>query len=142
MSEVSTNDEPQTPAVPRIALSSFGFKFGIPADAEWLVDVRMVRNPFWVLELRPHTGLEASVSEYVLGDPVASELIDRTHALLLWSAERFAERGRELLNAAVGCTGGRHRSVAVVEVIAARLRNDGIETTVHHRDIDNPDPRW
>ena len=142
MSEVSTSAEAQAPAVIRIAMSSFGFKFGVPAEAEWLVDVRMVRNPFWVLELRPHTGLEESVREYVLGDPVTSELIDRSHALLLWSAQRFAERGRELLNVGVGCTGGRHRSVALVEVLAERLRQDGIGVTVSHRDIDKPDPRW
>jgi RNase adapter protein RapZ len=142
VSEVSTPDEAQAPAVIRVAMSSFGFKFGVPAEAEWMVDARMVRNPFWVLELRPHTGLEESVREYVLGDPVASELIDHAHALLLWSARRFAERGRELLNVGVGCTGGRHRSVALVEVLAERLRQDGFEVKVSHRDIDKPDPRW
>jgi RNase adapter protein RapZ len=142
VSEAAAAGEPQSPAVISVSVSSFGFKFGVPDEAEWMVDVRMVRNPFWVLELRPHTGLDAAVRDYVLGDPVAPELIDRTHALLLWSAQRFAERGRELLSVAVGCTGGRHRSVAIVEALAARLRQDGLVVTVNHRDIDKPDPRW
>jgi RNase adapter protein RapZ len=135
-------DEAQSDTPIRVSVSSFGFKFGVPAEAEWMVDARMVRNPFWVLELRPHTGLEAPVRDYVLGDPVARELIDRTHALLLWSAQRFAERGRELLHVSVGCTGGRHRSVAIVEAVAALLRHDGFEVAVSHRDLDKPDPRW
>jgi UPF0042 nucleotide-binding protein len=131
-----------SPVVISVALSSFGFKFGAPSEAEWLVDARMVRNPFWLPELRPLSGIDAPVRDYVLDDPVGGELIDRTHALLLWSSQRFAERGRELLSAAVGCTGGRHRSVAIVEALAARLRADGLVVTVHHRDIDKPDPRW
>ena len=125
-----------------VALMSFGFKFGLPPDAEWTVDSRIIRNPFWVAELRPHTGLEESVRDYVLADPTARELIDRVHALLLWSSQRYAERGREALNAAVGCTGGRHRSVAVVEALAGHLRDDGLAVTIHHRDIDQPDPRY
>jgi UPF0042 nucleotide-binding protein len=142
VSEESASGEPISPDAPRISISSFGFKFGVPAEAEWMIDARLLRNPFWVLDLRPYTGLDAPVREYVLGDPAAVELIDRTHELLHWSAQRFAERGRELVNIAVGCTGGRHRSVAIVEVLAARLREDGLGVTVSHRDIDKPDPRW
>ncbi len=125
-----------------VVLTSFGFKFGLPPDAEWTVDSRIVRNPFWVLELRPQTGLDSAVVDYVLADPVAVELIDRIHALLLWSAQRYAERDRESLNVAVGCTGGRHRSVAIVEALARQLRDDQVAVTVHHRDIDQPDPRY
>ncbi len=106
-----------------------------------MADARMVRNPFWVPELRPHTGLEEPVREYVLGDAVAQELIDRLRGLLRWSAERFAGRGREVMNVAVGCTGGRHRSVAIAEALAARLRDDGLDVTVSHRDVEKPDPR-
>lgn len=124
-----------------VGLMSFGFKFGIPPDAGWVVDARMVRNPFWVPELRSSTGLDPSVRDYVLEDAVAHELIDRAHALLLWSSQRYAERGREVLSFAVGCTGGRHRSVAIVEVLAERLRGDGLTVTVTHRDVDIPDPR-
>jgi UPF0042 nucleotide-binding protein len=138
------SDAPEAPesTIVTVSISSFGFKHGVPERTEWMVDARMVRNPFWVLELRPHTGLDAPVRDYVLADPVAVELIARTRDLLLWSAQRYAERNRDLINVAVGCTGGRHRSVAIVEALAASLRNDGLEVTVTHRDIDVPDPRW
>jgi UPF0042 nucleotide-binding protein len=124
-----------------ITLTSFGFKFGIPPDAGWVMDVRMLRNPFWVPELRSFTGLDAAVRDYVLEDEAAGELIDRTRALIVWSSQRYAERGRESLNIAVGCTGGRHRSVAIVEALAERLRADGLSVAVTHRDVDVPDPR-
>ena len=133
--------ERESPAEVRVGVMSFGFKFGIPPDAGWVVDARMVRNPFWVPELRSSTGLDPSVRDYVLEDAVAHELIDRAHALLLWSSQRYAERGREVLSFAVGCTGGRHRSVAIVEALAERLRGDGLTVTVTHRDVDVPDPR-
>jgi RNase adapter protein RapZ len=140
---VSATDSPlETPMAPAIALLSFGYKFGVPPTAEWMVDVRMVRNPFWVAELRPRTGLDAEVSAYVLEDPVARELIDRTHALVLWSSQRYAERGRSTLSVAVGCTGGRHRSVAIVEALASRLRDEGLIVAAGHRDVDTPDPRF
>ncbi len=124
-----------------VAVTSFGFKFGVPADAGWVVDARMVRNPFWVPELRSSTGLDQAVRDYVLEDVVAHELIERTHALLLWSLQRYRERGRDTLSFAVGCTGGRHRSVAIVEALTQRLRAEGVTVTVQHRDVDVPDPR-
>ena len=124
-----------------LTLTSFGFKFGVPPDAGWVMDARMLRNPFWVPELRSYTGLDAAVRDYVLEDEAAAELIDRTHALIVWSSQRYAERGRESLNVAVGCTGGRHRSVAIVEALVERLRRDGRAVTVVHRDVDVPDPR-
>jgi RNase adapter protein RapZ len=130
-----------SPAAVNLTLTSFGYKFGLPTDAEWVVDARVVRNPFWVKELRPLTGLDASVRDYVLEDAVAGELIERIHELVMWSSQRYGERGRELLTVSVGCTGGRHRSVAVVEALAARLRDDGVIATVVHRDVDIPDPR-
>jgi UPF0042 nucleotide-binding protein len=133
--------ERESAAKVRVAVMSFGFKFGIPPEAGWVVDARMVRNPFWVPELRSSTGLDPAVRDYVLEDAVAHELIDRAHALLLWSSQRYAERGREVLTFAVGCTGGRHRSVAIIEALAERLRGDGLTVTVTHRDVDVPDPR-
>jgi UPF0042 nucleotide-binding protein len=140
VTDTTPQAEQQTAAT--IALQSFGYKFGLPPDAEWMVDVRMVRNPFWVPELRPRTGLDPEVSAYVLDDPVARELIDRTRALVIWSAQRYTERGRPSLNVAIGCTGGRHRSVAIVEALAVNLREDGIILTIGHRDVDTPDPRF
>ncbi|MGA8415966.1 MAG: RNase adapter RapZ [Candidatus Dormiibacterota bacterium] len=124
-----------------VAMMSFGFKFGLPPDAGWVLDARMVRNPFWVPALRSYTGLDAAVRDYVLEDAVAHELIERAHALVLWTAQRSAERSRDHLSFAVGCTGGRHRSVAIVEALAGRLRDDGLGVAVTHRDVDVPDPR-
>jgi UPF0042 nucleotide-binding protein len=132
----------ESPAPMSVALSSFGFKFGVPPEAELMADARMVRNPFWVPELRPRTGLEPAVRDYVLQDPVAGELIDRVSALVTWSAERSAGRGRDVLHVSIGCTGGRHRSVAIVEAVASRLRADGLVVAVNHRDIGQPDPRY
>lgn len=123
------------------SMMSFGFKFGLPAEAGWVVDARMVRNPFWVPELRSFTGLDEAVRDYVLEDEVARELIDRTHALIAWSAQQSAERGKHAVSLAVGCTGGRHRSVVIVEALAGRLRADGLTVTVTHRDVDVHDPR-
>ena len=82
-----------------------------------------------------------AVRDYVLEDEVARELIDRTHCPDVVVAQRNAERGREGLSLAVGCTGGRHRSVVIVEALAERLRGDGVAVTVTHRDVDAPDPR-
>jgi UPF0042 nucleotide-binding protein len=131
-----------SPVLMSVALSSFGFKFGPPPEVEVMADARMVKNPFWVPELRPHTGLDPAVRDYVLADPVAGELIDRVSALVTWSAERSAGRGRDVLHVAIGCTGGRHRSVAIVEAVASRLRTEGLVVAVHHRDVDQPDPRY
>lgn len=131
-----------TPAAPvAVTMMSFGYKFGLPVEAGWILDARMVRNPFWVPELRSFTGLHAAVRDYVLEDHVANELIDRAHGLLLWTSQRYAERGRDVLSLAVGCTGGRHRSVAIVEALSERLRGDALAVTVTHRDVDVPDPR-
>lgn len=124
-----------------VSVTSFGFKFGLPADAGWIVDARVVRNPFWVPELRSFTGLDTAVRDYVLEDEVARELIERTQALISWSAKRNVERGKDGLSLAVGCTGGRHRSVVIVEALAERLRGDGLAVTVTHRDVDVPDSR-
>lgn len=131
------------PPVPMsVELSSFGFKFGLPPEAEVTADARMVRNPFWVAELRPNTGLEPAVRDYVLDDPVAGELIDHVRELVTFSVARSAGHGRDVLHVAVGCTGGRHRSVAIVEELASRLRSDGLVVRVSHRDVDQPDPRY
>jgi RNase adapter protein RapZ len=134
--------ESEAPVTMSVELSSFGFKFGLPPETELMADARMVRNPFWVLDLRPHTGLDADVRDYVLEDPVASELIERVRGLVTWSVERSSGRGRDVLHVAVGCTGGRHRSVAIVEALASRLREDGLSVSVAHRDVDQPDPRY
>jgi UPF0042 nucleotide-binding protein len=130
-----------TEAALRLTVSSFGFKFGIQDEADWVVDVRFLRNPFWVPELRPLTGLDAAVRDHVLGDPRTSDLSGRLAELLTWTLEQYAGHGRRHLHVAVGCTGGRHRSVVVAEELAGRLRGDGVEVEVRHRDVHRPDPR-
>jgi len=110
-------------------------------EADWVVDVRLLRNPFWDPELRPRTGLDPAVRDYVLADPHADELSERLSELLSWASTHYAAKGRRHLAVAVGCTGGRHRSVVVAEELARRLRAENLEVTVRHRDVGKPDPR-
>lgn len=124
-----------------LTISSFGYKFGIPAEADWVVDARMVRNPFWEPTLRPLTGLDESVREYVLADTQAHELLRRLRDLLIWAGDAYVRHGRRYLHLAIGCTGGRHRSVVLAEALAGELRNDARSVAVRHRDVDKPDPR-
>ena len=131
----------QTEAPLRITVSSFGYKFGPEAEADWVVDARFLRNPFWELELRPHTGLEEPVRAHVMGDPRAGELCDRLAELLGWATVHYRAKGRRHLHVAIGCTGGRHRSVVVAEELGRRLRSDVADVAVRHRDVDKPDPR-
>jgi UPF0042 nucleotide-binding protein len=125
----------------RVVVSSFGYKFGPQVEADWVVDVRFLRNPFWDPELRPRTGLDPAVSDYVLADPHTDELCDRLSELLSWASTHYAAKGRRHLHVAVGCTGGRHRSVVVAEELARRLRAENLQVTVRHRDVGKPDPR-
>jgi UPF0042 nucleotide-binding protein len=121
-------------------VSSFGFKYGLVLDADWVVDSRFLRNPFWEPQLRMLTGFDGAVRDYVLDQPNARELVDRLVSLLAWAAERAGDHGRRRLHVAVGCTGGRHRSVVLADEIAARLRSAGVDVAVHHRDVDRPVP--
>jgi UPF0042 nucleotide-binding protein len=132
---------PEAAAPLRVMISSFGFKFGPQVEADWVADVRFLRNPFWDPELRSHTGLEEPVRDYVHADPRTGELCDRLSELLSWAATHYAANGRRHLHVAVGCTGGRHRSVVVAEELGRRLHAENLEVTVHHRDVGKPDPR-
>lgn len=122
-------------------VSSFGFKYGPPVEADWVVDARFLRNPFWEPELRPLTGLDRAVHDFVWDQPAAREFVDRLAALLTWTLERAADAGRSRLHLAVGCTGGRHRSVVLAGAIAGRLREAGLPVVLRHRDVERPDPR-
>jgi UPF0042 nucleotide-binding protein len=119
----------------RATVVSFGFKYGIPVDADMVVDMRFLPNPHWVPELRPHSGLDADVSSYVLGQPGAGEFLDRLTDLLQTVTAGFVSERKLHLTLAVGCTGGKHRSIAMAEAVAARLRAQGVETVVVHRDL-------
>jgi UPF0042 nucleotide-binding protein len=119
----------------RASVVSFGFKYGIPVDADMVVDMRFLPNPHWVPELRPHSGLDSDVSEYVLGQPTAEEFLGRLTELLRTVTSGFVAERKLYLTLAVGCTGGKHRSVAMAEAIGARLRDQGVEAVVVHRDL-------
>jgi RNase adapter protein RapZ len=122
-------------------VSSFGFKYGPPVEADWVVDARFLLNPFWEPELRPLTGLDTPVHDFVWNQEAAREFVERLVALLGWTLERAVDAGRSRLHLAVGCTGGRHRSVVLACEIAERLRQEGLPVMLRHRDVERPDPR-
>jgi RNase adapter protein RapZ len=113
---------------------SFGFKNGTPRDADLLLDVRFLPNPHWVDALRPHTGLDEPVREYVMGQPETGEFLDRLTHLLELMVPAFVKDGKRYLTIAVGCTGGKHRSVVLGEEIARRVRDLDVGVQVEHRD--------
>jgi RNase adapter protein RapZ len=119
---------------------SFGFKYGIPVDADLIFDVRLLDNPFFVPELRALSGMDAPVRAHVLGDPEAIELLQKTEDLLAFCLPRYEREGKSYLTVAVGCTGGRHRSVVVATTLADRLREKvGLPIVVFHRDMARAD---
>lgn len=119
-----------------ITLVSFGYKYGTPTDADIVIDCRFLDNPHWVPELRPLTGLDEPVREHVMGQPGAVEFCDRFADLLGLMADGYRSEGKHFVTVAIGCTGGRHRSVAIVREIADRLGPVGAHVTVDHRDVD------
>ncbi|CAN5696346.1 RNase adapter RapZ [soil metagenome] len=117
---------------------SFGYKYGLPLDADLVFDVRFLPNPHWVPDLRPLTGLEQGVKDYVLGRTVTAVFMDRLCDLLMVLLNGYQEEGRHYLTVAIGCTGGRHRSVVLSEAIAATVRDLGFRAKVVHRDVERP----
>jgi len=121
----------------RVSVVSFGFKHGVPRVVDLVFDVRFLTNPHWDERLRPLTGLDEPVRHFVLGEPDALKFVTMTGELLEFLVPRYAAEGKAYLTVAVGCTGGRHRSVVVAEELAARLRGlPGIEVSVRHRDME------
>ena len=118
-----------------VTLVSFGFKHG-PEPAEYVFDVRFLANPSWVADLRPYTGRERPVADYVLESEAGVRLLELLEPLLAFLIDQFAATGREAMTLAIGCTGGRHRSVALVEHLGAMLHAQGYTPEVRHRDID------
>jgi UPF0042 nucleotide-binding protein len=114
---------------------SFGFKYGLPLDADLVVDARFLPNPHWIPELRPMTGQDPSVRDYVLGQDDASAFLDRYTDVLRLLIPGYRREGKRYLTLAVGCTGGKHRSVAIAEEFARRLRAEGIDAAARHRDL-------
>ncbi len=119
----------------RVTLLSFGFKNGVPVDADMVLDVRFLPNPHWVPELRPQTGLSRPVSDYVLRQDGAETFLTHLQELLDVVAVGYVREGKRFATIALGCTGGKHRSTAMAEEFARRLRAAGRPTTVLHRDL-------
>ena len=119
----------------RATVLSFGFKYGLPLDADLVADVRFLPNPHWIPELRPHTGQDPDVRDYVLAQEGAGRFLDVYTELLGLVGAGYQREGKRYLTLAIGCTGGKHRSVAMAEEIAKRLVGDGVQTTVVHRDL-------
>ena len=119
----------------RATVVSFGFKYGIPVDADVVLDARFLPNPHWVEDLRAHTGLNSDVRDYVLDAPAADSFLAEAVRLLDIMADGYLREGKRYVTVAVGCTGGKHRSVALAEEVAARLGAQDIESVVVHRDL-------
>ncbi|QBR91040.1 RNase adapter RapZ [Nocardioides euryhalodurans] len=119
----------------KVTVVSFGFKYGIPVDADFVADMRFLPNPHWVPELRDLTGRDEPVSDYVMGRAGAAEFLDGYLPVLQGVARGYLEQGKRFMTVAVGCTGGKHRSVAMTEEIAARLSASGQDARATHRDL-------
>ena len=119
----------------QVAVESFGFKHGLPLDADIVMDVRFLPNPHWEDDLRPLTGHDRKVRDYVLETAAGSGFVERFDDLLASLLPQYEAEGRSYLTVAIGCTGGRHRSVAVAEELAERLRGRGIAVRTSHRDV-------
>jgi UPF0042 nucleotide-binding protein len=132
--EVFGGEEPG--AAMHTSILSFGFKHGVPLDVDLLFDCRFLPNPYWDEDLRSHSGLEAPVREFVLGWPETAEFLDKLDDLLVMLIPAYVKEGKSYLTVAMGCTGGRHRSVALAEEVARRLATHGMAATVFHRDVD------
>ncbi len=129
----------ETAAHISITVESFGYKYGLPMDADMVMDVRFLPNPHWVDELRPHTGEHPAVRDYVLGQTGAAEFLQTYHRLLSLVVEGYRREGKRYMTVAIGCTGGKHRSVAIAEALAQLLESHGAEAQlsarVLHRDL-------
>ena len=119
----------------RATVLSFGYKYGLPVDADLVVDVRFLPNPHWIPELRPLTGKDPEIRDYVLSQEGALEFLDRYTDILRIIGAGYTRESKRYLTLAVGCTGGKHRSVAISQELANRLTEMGVETTVVHRDL-------
>ena len=118
-----------------VNVMSFGFKYGLPAEADLVFDVRFMPNPFYMEELRHQTGLDSAVRDYVFGFPQTKEYLSKLEDLLAFSLPLYAEEGKTGLTVAVGCTGGHHRSVAVTHALTEFIRKLGYQAVETHRDI-------
>jgi UPF0042 nucleotide-binding protein len=126
----------ETVALTSVTVESFGFKYGLPMDADMVMDVRFLPNPHWVDELRPQTGQSPAVRDYVLSQPGATEFLQTYHQLLRLVLDGYVREGKRYMTVAIGCTGGKHRSVAIAEALSGLLGlNEHLTVRVLHRDL-------
>lgn len=128
--------DPSSDVSLQVSVVSFGYKHGLPLDADIVFDCRFLPNPHWIPELRPHSGLDDPVRRYVLDQPETSEFLEELRRMLVLLLPAFVREGKAYLTIAVGCTGGRHRSVAISEQLGSVLRAEGFQPQVRHRDVD------
>jgi UPF0042 nucleotide-binding protein len=119
-----------------ITVLSFGFKYGIPHDADLVFDVRFLPNPFYIEELKAHTGNDVAVRDYVMQFDEAKQFLDMLNSMLEFLIPNYIKEGKNQLVVAIGCTGGKHRSVTLANEVYARLKGLGHSTVIAHRDID------
>ena len=137
---VLLTDEPKESL--RVEVISFGFKRGIPRQADLMFDVRFLPNPFYIEGLSHQTGLDPDVREFVLSHPVTADFLERTKGLLDFLLPHYREEGKRRLTIAVGCTGGAHRSVAIAEALGVHLREQGCPVDMNHRDLAIEQAYW
>ncbi|BBY97143.1 RNase adapter RapZ [Mycolicibacterium fallax] len=126
----------ETVATLSLTVESFGFKYGLPMDADMIADVRFLPNPHWVDDLRPHTGRHRAVRDYVLGQDAAGPFLDNYERILGLVFDGYRREGKRYVTVGIGCTGGKHRSVAIAEALAGRLTGTpGLSVRVLHRDL-------
>lgn len=119
-----------------LTVESFGFKYGVPVDVDMLLDMRFLPNPHWIPELQPHTGRDKPVQDYVLADESIEEYLRSAETMIRLAMKGYRREGKRYMTIAVGCTGGKHRSVAISESLAGRLSAlDAVEVHVRHRDL-------
>ena len=134
LQEVFAGERPRRPL--RVAVTSFGFKHGVPRAIDLLFDVRFLPNPYWVPELRPLTGHDDAVRKMLMAHPDTAEFLTRLHGLLEFLLPRYEAEGKSYLTVGIGCTGGRHRSVLVAEELGRWLAEREVEVSVRHRDVE------
>jgi len=120
----------------RVTVLSFGFKYGVPTEADMVLDVRFVPNPYFVPELRPQTGLDANVAAFVLDRPEAQTFLGHAQNFLQFLVPHYRAEGKCYFTVAIGCTGGRHRSVALAQKVAQAIAGTGVAVDIRHRDIE------
>jgi UPF0042 nucleotide-binding protein len=123
-----------------LVFESFGFKHGIPADADYVFDARFLPNPFWEKELKPYTGLEQPVRDFLASQPIVTKFIWQINSFMMTWLPHLERNNRSYITIAIGCTGGKHRSVYIAELLASNFRKEQKDVQTHHRDLKKTKP--